>query len=213
MFTGLIEEIGRIVKTTRVENGLLIKISCNKILQGLKVDDSVAVQGTCLTVTNLDGHSFEAVAVLETVQKTTLAGFKVHDEVNLERALELNGRLGGHFVQGHVDGKGQLCQLRKEGLSHILSIELSNELIRYTIPKGSITINGVSLTIADKKGCYIELSVIPHTWIHTTLHQLKRGMFVNVEVDMMAKYVENFLGKISEENKKLDFKRLEELGY
>ena len=212
MFTGLIEEIGRIIKTTRVENGLLVKISCHKI-RDLKVDDSVAVQGTCLTVTHFDNNSFEAIAVLETIQKTTLAELKLHDEVNLERALTLNGRLGGHLVQGHIDGKGRLYQIRRDGLSYILTIELPDELMRYTIAKGSIAVNGVSLTIADKRDQHIDLSIIPHTWTHTTLHYLKAGEFVNVEVDMMAKYVENFLGQTPTNKKKLDFKRLKELGY
>lgn len=213
MFTGLIEEIGRIQNTRHVKGSILFEIACQEITGDLKVDDSVAVQGVCLTVTDCSHNHFTATAVNVTVQRTTLSLFKINSVVNLERAMSANGRFGGHLVQGHVDGKGSVLSITDQGMGKMLTVQLPKDLMPYTIPKGSIAINGVSLTIANRMQRSIDLAIIPHTWDHTTLNQLRTGDFVNIEVDMMAKYVENFIKLQYTTNTKLDEARLKELGY
>lgn len=193
MFTGIIEEIGTIRDVIKRGPGLRVSVNAGVILQDLKVDQSVAVNGVCLTAVETGDSYFSADAVAETLEKSTLHNLRKNDAVNLERALRLQDRLGGHLVQGHVDGVGVIRRLTQETHASTLMIEIPQELQRYTIAKGSIAIDGISLTIAEKNLNMLTVAVIPHTMQWTTFQYKKTGDRVNVEVDLMAKYVEQFL--------------------
>lgn len=189
MFTGIIEELGRIQNIT--SNRIIVE--CGTILKGTKLGDSIAVNGVCLTVVNLFEKAFVADISQETLQISSFGKLRVGDFVNLERAMCAEGRFGGHIVSGHVDGVGKICNIVKVQDFYNFEIELSPELAKYTIKKGSITINGISLTIAETSKHNIKLAIIPHTYKNTNLQHLKSGDSVNIEVDMIAKYVEKFL--------------------
>ncbi len=212
MFTGLIEEIGRIAKLERIVGGYKIKISLNKILDDIKVDDSLAVNGVCLTVIKMDDSAVWIDAVGETLDKTTIFVLKEGSQVNLERALRLSDRLGGHIVQGHVNGIGEITQIKKRGENYYLEIFLPSNLHKYVVEEGSITVDGISLTIARIDEARIGLSIIPHTWKNTTLSEVKIGQKVNIETDVLAKYIEKMLINSGKE-KKYSKKWFEELGY
>ena len=212
MFTGLIEEIGRIAKLERIVGGYKIKISLNKILDDIKVDDSLAVNGVCLTVIKIDDSAVWVDAVGETLDKTTIFILKEGSQVNLERALRLSDRLGGHIVQGHVNGIGEITQIKKRGENYYLEIFLPSNLHKYVVEEGSITVDGISLTIARIDEARIGLSIIPHTWKNTTLSEVKIGQKVNIETDVLAKYIEKMLINSGKE-KKYSKKWFEELGY
>lgn len=193
MFTGLIEETGKLLLVENIAGGKRLKISVPKIFDDLKRDDSVCVNGVCLTITRLNGNSFWCDAVGETLNKTTLANVLQNDELNLERALRLADRLGGHLVQGHVNGIGSITQLTKLGENFFLEINLPEELLKYVVDEGSIAIDGISLTVAKVAGTKIGISIIPHTWSKTNLRFRKIGDRVNIEIDIFAKYVEKIL--------------------
>ena len=192
MFTGIISNLG---KVQNIKNGIL-KISTDKKLVGkLKVGDSVAVNGVCLTVSKKINNNLEFVVMPETEDRTNFNILKVGGLVNLETAATLNTFLSGHVVQGHVDGVGEILEIKKEGNSRVLKIKISSELNKYIVKKGSITVNGISLTVVgcDKKS--FSVSIIPHTWDNTIFHQVKVVDKVNIEVDILAKYLEKFLNK------------------
>jgi riboflavin synthase len=195
MFTGIVEEIGKIEKTRTIDGGLSIKINAEKILDDIKTNDSICVDGVCLTVTEFSGNSFWVDAVGATLEKTTFNDIHQNDLVNLERSVRLNDRLGGHLVQGHVNGVGKISALQKLGENYLLKIKLPEELRRYIIKEGSIAINGISLTIADFYENEISISIIPHTWQNTNLKSKKINDSVNIEIDILAKYVEKLLNK------------------
>lgn len=186
MFTGIVEELGKIQNITSNK----ITVECQTVLEDAKLGDSIAVNGVCLTVTNLTKNSFTADISSETFKITNFCSLKSGDFVNLERAMLANGRFGGHIVSGHIDGKGKFLSANK---NCELKFEIPTEISKYVIKKGSITINGISLTIASIVNNTIELAIIPHTFEYTNLKYLKSGDFVNIEVDMLAKYVEKFL--------------------
>lgn len=189
MFTGIVEETGKIQNITSDK----IVVECKTVLEGTRLGESIALNGVCLTVVNLTKSSFEADVSQETFRVSALGGLKRGDYVNLERAMSANGRFGGHMVSGHIDGVGKLVSIRKVGDFYDVSIELAQDFLKYVVKKGSIAINGISLTIADIKNGMINLAIIPHTYENTNLKYLKSGSFVNIEVDIIAKYVENFL--------------------
>jgi riboflavin synthase len=193
MFTGIIEEIGTIVNVTTKRSYYQIQIKAEKILDDLQVDHSVSVNGVCLTAVRIDDGAFTADAVTETLSKTNISAVSRGTRVNLERALRLQDRMGGHFVQGHVDGLGTIMKIETRSDGNWLEVDIPAELQRYTIPKGSICVNGVSLTIAGKSGKHVTMAVIPHTMSHTTFMYAKAGDRVNVEVDFFAKYIEQFI--------------------
>ena len=193
MFTGLIEEIGSVERVTVAGSGHLFHIACKTVTEDLAPDASVAVNGVCLTATTVESAYFEATAVEETLDRSTLKGLKHGDKVNLERALRLKDRLGGHIVQGHVDGVGKIISFVRQGAGCLLRIQIPKALSKYTIEKGSIAVDGISLTIARTEGNLLTISVIPHTLQKTTLQVAKPGLEVNVEVDFFGKYVERFL--------------------
>lgn len=193
MFTGLIEEVGRLARVQTISGGKRLMISASRIMEGTKVDDSIAVNGVCLTVTKLTHEGFWVDAVGETIHKTTIKNWRIGEKLNLERALRLSDRLGGHLVQGHVNGVGHVVTLEKLGENYGLDVEVPTELLRYIILEGSIALDGISLTVARLQGNRVGISVIPHTMQATNLSTKKVGDSLNVEVDVLAKYVHRLL--------------------
>ncbi|MGD9897850.1 MAG: riboflavin synthase [Calditrichaceae bacterium] len=193
MFTGLIEEIGKITGIESIAGGKRIKISAKSIMNDIKIDDSVAVNGVCLTVITCDAENFRVDAVGDTLKKTTFSQLREGAEVNLERAVRLMDRLGGHLVQGHVNGVGTITQINKLGENYFLEVDIPKGLTKYLISEGSIAIDGISLTIARLNDSKVGVSVIPHTWSNTHLKLRKIGDHVNIETDVIAKYVENLM--------------------
>ena len=201
MFTGLVEEIGRLQARNSYRGGARLVITAGELLQGSAVGDSIAVNGVCLTVTELSAGSFSAVVMPETLRKSNLGALSPGEELNLERALPLGGRLGGHLVSGHIDGTGTLIRRYPEGNAVIMHFRMPAELERYLIPKGSIAVDGVSLTVAAPTPEGFSVSVIPHSAARTTLGTLKIGSTVNLEMDLVGKYVEKLLGPYLERSR------------
>lgn len=195
MFTGIIEEVGHVKSLHRGAKSFTLEVEAEKVLEGTLVGDSIATNGVCLTVTSLTGHGFTADVMPETVSRTALGELVSGSRVNLERALSLQTRLGGHIVSGHIDGTGRIADRRQDDTALWLTIECDSKLLRYIIEKGSVTLQGVSLTVARVDERSFAISLIPHTQAATTLHQAKVGDLVNIENDIIAKYVEKLLGK------------------
>lgn len=210
MFTGIIEEIG-IIKEFSKSNAALITVGCKKVLEDVELGDSIAINGVCQTVVKFDKQSFTVQVSSETLAVTSFANLKTGDKVNLERALTLNSRLGGHIVSGHVDGLAKVKSIQKLSEFYNLRFEVENGLIKYIVKKGSVTINGISLTVANIGSNEFEVAIIPHTFKNTNLQNLKIGDFVNIEVDILAKYVEKFLS--TGNNSSIDENFLKENGF
>lgn len=189
MFTGIIEEKGQISTISDKE----IVIKCSKVLEGSKIGDSICVNGVCLTISEQNTNSFTADMSAETLRITTFGKLKSGSVVNLERAMPMNGRFGGHVVTGHTDNVAKIIGIKRHDEFCDLEIELTKEQAKYVVKKGSITIDGISLTVAEIQGQKIAIAVIPHTLENTNLIDLKIGDFVNIEVDILAKYIEKFL--------------------
>ncbi len=213
MFTGLIEEIGTIEKVTRGRASARLLIRAKNILEGLDTGDSVNTNGACLTVTHYDSRALEVDVMMETLQRTNLRLLKPGSKVNLERALLANSRLGGHMVSGHIDGTGIITGLRKEDIATWVTIEAEPAIMRYMVFKGSVAIDGISLTIARVNDGSFEVSVIPHTSIVTTLTLKKPGDEVNIECDVIGKYVEKFLQNREPSSNKIDYDFLRQHGF
>ncbi len=213
MFTGLIEEIGIIERIEQISNGRRLKISATEILNDVKANDSIAVNGVCLTTIKVEEKSFWAEAVGETLKKTTLNKLQKNTKVNLECALRLLDKLGGHLVQGHVNGIGIIKKINRRGENYYFEIEIPKELVKYLVQEGSIAIDGVSLTIANLKGNSIGLSIIPHTWEKTNLQYRQISDEVNIEIDILAKYVEKLLGTENENKNLLTINMLKNMGF
>ena len=192
MFTGLVEEIGRVVSITDKGDGADITFAGGIIMDDLNIDDSVSINGCCLTVTSLDKESFNVTAVQETLKKTSIGDLKDGDAVNLERALMMSDRLGGHFVQGHVDSTGTVKEVIVNDEGWEMWINFPAEFRKWLIPVGSVCVSGVSLTVADLTDDTFKVAIIPHTLEMTTLGKLQPGDRVNLEFDVLAKYMENF---------------------
>lgn len=190
MFTGLVEEVGIVVAREGGADGIRLTLSAEHVLDGLSVGDSVAVDGACLTVVHADPGGFAVDVVAETMRRTAIGSRAVGDRVNLERAMKLGDRLGGHLVQGHVDGVGTVTAVTPEGEGIRVAVGVPGSVSRYVVEKGSITIDGVSLTVAACTPEGLEVALIPHTLAATTLGTLAPGHRVNLEVDLVAKYVE-----------------------
>ncbi len=193
MFTGIIEDKGVVEMVKPGEKSATLTIRSEEIVADLKVGDSVAVNGVCLTVTTFDKSRFTVDAVPETMSRSNLGMLKAGSRVNLERALQVGGRMGGHMVSGHVDAKGEIRKIENDENAVWFTIGIDTEQIRYLIPKGSVAVNGISLTVVDVKEDSFTISVIPHSLSETTLNEMKIGDKVNIEVDMTAKYIERFL--------------------
>lgn len=190
MFSGIIETVGRVQKIEKLDAGFRYTVESTKILQGTKIGDSIAHDGICLTVINKGWRHYQVEVMNETIAKTALSLWKEGSGINLERALAPNQRNGGHQVSGHVDGVGIIQQLRQEGIATIVTITLPATLTKYMIEKGSVALDGISLTLTKVTHDQFEVWIIPHTKANTTLLQKKIGDPVNIEVDMIAKYIE-----------------------
>lgn len=201
MFTGIIEEIGEVYSVSKRNKSAILSIRGNKIFSDLKLGDSVAVNGICLTVDHISNNSFTSDVMNETLRRTTLNTVSCGCHVNLERALSVNGRFGGHIVSGHVDGIGRVSFIHKEGNFIWYTIKASDEIMKYIIEKGSIAIDGISLTVAKTEKNSFSVSVIPHTLNATILSEKAIGSKVNLENDVFGKYIEHFLDSKSDSNR------------
>jgi riboflavin synthase len=215
IFTGLIMEVGRVRRIDRRADGAYLVIEAERVLEGTRIGDSISIDGVDLTVIEMGSDFFSADASLETLKRSTLGDKRVGSKVNLERALAVGERLGGHMVQGHVDGTAELASVTPEGNAYRMRFRFPAELGRYIAMKGSITVDGISLTVAGLGADWFEVAIIPHTWRETTLGVLKSGDRVNIEVDVLAKYVERLLGHGEERAgaSKLTLEYLTERGY
>jgi len=215
MFTGLIEEIGRIQLVTKYEKSSLISIKASIVLKGAKVGDSICTNGVCLTITELNNNCFTAFVMPETMRRSNLKNLTRGDEVNLERALCLQDRLGGHILSGHIDGTGSITKLQSEDNALWITISTQEQLLKYIVQKGSIAVDGVSLTVANIDDETFQVSIIPHTKAATTLLGKKEGDEVNLECDILGKYIEKLLKKTDPkaEKKNIDMNLLVENGF
>ena len=202
MFTGIIEEVGIIKEVKRGVKSSKLIIKANKVLEKTRVGDSICTNGVCLTVTNVKGNSFEADVMAETLRRSNLGLLDIGNKVNLERALNLESRLGGHIVSGHIDGIGQIISLEKEDNAIWVTVKAASEILRYVVLKGSITIDGISLTVAYVDEIIFKVSIIPHTGEKTILLKKRCGDTVNLECDVIGKYVEKLLGLAKKEESK-----------
>ncbi|RIV23224.1 riboflavin synthase [Alicyclobacillaceae bacterium I2511] len=193
MFTGLVEEVGKLMRADVGVEGARLHIGAVKVLADMKLGDSIAINGACLTVVQQDAKGFAVEAVPETMRRTNLGQLRSGSPVNLERALRAGDRLGGHFVAGHVDGTGTVDGVVKDGLAVVITVHAPASLMRYIAEKGSICVDGVSLTVMDILPTRFRVSIIPHTASETTLTRVRVGDTLNLEVDMLAKYMEQLL--------------------
>jgi len=213
MFTGIIEELGKIASLEKNANGAKIKISAKIVTEGTNEGDSIAVNGVCLTALDVQKDSFSADVSQETLDKSTLLRLRNGTNVNLERAVTPNTRLGGHIVQGHVDSRGKFVSASQNGDFWTVRISFPREIGQYLVYKGSISVEGISLTIAELKDDYFEVALIPKTWEMTNLSTLKSGDEVNLEVDVIAKYVERILLYGKSETKAVTMETLRNAGF
>ncbi len=193
MFTGIIEEIGTVRRIERGAAGARLTISAKTVLEGTKLGDSIATNGVCLTVVSLTADSFSADVMAESLRRSSLGALQTGSPVNLERAMPLNGRFGGHIVSGHIDGTGTVASQKREDNAVWVTLRAPTSLLRYIVEKGSIAIDGVSLTVAAVDETGFSVSIIPHTGAQTILLDKKPGETVNLECDVIGKYVEKLL--------------------
>ncbi len=212
MFTGIIEEMGVVKEVGKTLQGSSVTILAKTVLDGLKVGDSVTVNGVCLTVVGCDGVAMKADISPETLKVTTLGTLKAGDPVNLERAMRLGDRLGGHLVTGHVDGAGTIRSRIQDADAIQIMIEASREILRYCVPKGSITVDGISLTINEVTDRWFRVTIIPHTAKVTTLGVKQVGDTVNLETDLVGRYVERLLSGGGQSEIKIDRDYLQKRG-
>ncbi len=194
MFTGIIEEIGKIKAIRTGSTSCVLTVSAEKILSDMHIGDSIAVNGTCLTVCEFDNNSFSADVMPETMRRTNLGSLKSGSPVNLERAMSANGRFGGHIVSGHIDGTGVIQSMKKEKNAVWVQISANPKILKYIVEKGSVAIDGISLTVAKISSQDFSVSIIPHTGEETILLKKKPSDIVNLECDIIAKYVEKLCG-------------------
>ena len=192
MFTGIIEEVGTVQTVQRSGNSSFIRIQAKKVLTDVHLGDSIAVNGVCLTVTQFDGTTFQADVMNETLSRSSLGSLRSGSPVNLERAMSAEGRFGGHIVSGHIDGTGVITDIKNDGIAVWYTVS-APELMRYIVEKGSIAVDGISLTVAKVTETGFSVSIIPHTASETILSSKKVGDIVNLENDIIAKYVEKLM--------------------
>lgn len=207
MFTGIIEEIGTIKSISHGAKSCTLEIEAKTVLEDTIVGDSIATNGVCLTVTSINNGAYTADVMPETISRTSLSQLKKGSKVNLERALTLNKRLGGHIVSGHVDGTGRISRRYNDDNALWLWIDCAQDIMRYIVEKGSITIQGISLTVAKVEQSAFAVSLIPHTQEATTLHNAKVGDIVNLENDVIAKYVERLMTADESNDRKIELYR------
>ncbi len=213
MFTGLVREVGTVRHLTRRGREGVMEVACASVLEGALRGDSVAVDGVCLTVERLDRDGFSAFLSAETLSKSTLGGVGPGTRVNLEPALAVGGRLGGHMVQGHVDGVATVVSLERVGEGWALAVEVPADLAPYVVPKGSIALAGVSLTVARMSGNRVEVAVVPATLSETTLGSWSPGLRINVETDLVGRYVVAYLRGLVPAGKGLTVEDLKARGF
>jgi riboflavin synthase len=202
MFTGLVKEIGKVRRISKNAEGKILEIESRSLLPEIGIDDSVSINGACQTAVTLSNDTFTVQAVHTTLEKTTLGQLNVGDEVNMELALLVSDRLGGHIVQGHVNDVGSIVNIQNTGNNFVVTIRVSSDQMKYIVKEGSITIDGISLTVSNlfKSDCSFQVSIIPHTWENTVLRNRKVGSTVNIEVDILGKYIENLLFHRKQDN-------------
>ena len=215
MFTGLIEEVGSIQGIRRGQRSCVLTIGCRTVLEDAKIGDSIAVNGVCLTVTSLGSNYYTADVMAETMNRSSLGQLSTGEPVNLERAMPANGRFGGHIVSGHIDGTGTVQAIVSDDNAVWYTISASPDLLRYIVEKGSITIDGISLTVAYVDEQCFKVSIIPHTQQVTSLHDRRIGDLVNLECDIIGKYVEKLMMPRQQEKKesKITEEFLREYGF
>ncbi|MTT32091.1 riboflavin synthase [Terrilactibacillus sp. BCM23-1] len=189
MFTGIVEEVGQVLSITKKTDAIQLSIKASEILNDTKLGDSIAINGVCLTVTSFSKNGFDADVMPETIMGTTLKWLKPHHEVNLERAMSANGRFGGHFMTGHIDGVGQIKQISKKGNAIYMTIQADPQITNRLVLKGSVAVDGTSLTLFDVTATSFTISLIPHSAEFTILGKKRVGDHVNVECDVLQKYV------------------------
>lgn len=197
MFTGIIEEIGKVKAIVRHANSIMLTIAVKKILDDIHIGDSICTNGVCLTVTTFDEGSYTADVMPETMSRTNFNDLRINDLVNCERAMPANGRFGGHIVSGHIDGTGVISKMSRDDKAIRIKIETRPEILKYIVEKGSITIDGISLTVTEVSNWDFGVSIIEHTQDATTLTKKKVGETVNLENDIIGKYIEKFVGSFS----------------
>jgi riboflavin synthase len=221
MFTGIIEELGRVRSVEKRGEGVRLCVDARSVMEGTVEGDSIAVNGVCLTAVDVRADSFSADGSRETLERSTLGRLRPGSVVNLERAVTPSTRLGGHIVQGHVDARGRFLSASERGGSWTVGIAYPHEMARYLVFKGSVAVEGISLTVAALGDEYFEIAVIPKTWEVTNLSHLRPNDEVNLEADIIAKYVERILkvapeiraGRQEQEQSSLTIEKLAELGY
>jgi riboflavin synthase len=215
VFTGIIEELGTVQGLDLYRDSARLTILANRVLEETLIGDSIAVNGVCLTVTELSTKHFSVDIMKETLEKTNLKYLKPNSQVNLERALQLKTRLGGHLVSGHIDGTGKITAIDKVDIARVYKISTSKEITELSLPKGSIAVDGISLTIVEVGQDYFTISLIPHTFKNTTLGYKTIGDLVNLETDLIGKYVAKVLQNQSEKTaeQKISLKFLTEHGF
>ena len=193
MFTGIVEEIGKICDITKGRHSATLTIEANKVLEDAKIGDSIAVNGICLTVTSLPSGRFTADVMHETMNRTSMGKLRPGDRVGLERAMPVNGRFGGHIVAGHADGTGTIEDIRKDDNAIWYTVRTSSEIMKYIVEKGSVALDGISLTVAKVTENTFSISAIPHTVANTVLKDRQKGDMVNIENDIVGKYIEKLI--------------------
>lgn len=192
MFTGIIESIGVVLQIENEQTNRTFRLSC-QFADELKVDQSLSHDGVCLTVTKIDSNQYWVTAIEETLNKTNLCRWKTGDKINLERCMPANGRFDGHIVQGHVDQTAVCTSLSDQNGSWLIGFEFDSKTGNQTVQKGSICVNGVSLTVVESKPGFFSVAIIPYTWMHTNLNRLKIGSVVNLEFDIVGKYIRQLM--------------------
>lgn len=213
MFTGIVEEIGTVQVVTRSVHAIQLRIGCKKVLEDVKIGDSIAVNGVCVTVKDYTSSYFVVDIMPETVRATAIYTLQVGSAVNLERAMAANGRFGGHFVSGHVDGIGEIYRVRHVENARYMEIKIDEKLAKYFIEKGSVTVDGTSLTVFDITKVGFVISLIPVTQSYSIIGEKKTGDFVNIECDLLAKYMERLLVKKEAPTSGVTLKKLSENGF
>tara|TARA_R110000868_G_scaffold55424_2_gene172261 strand:+ start:14441 stop:15082 length:642 start_codon:yes stop_codon:yes gene_type:complete len=213
MFTGLVKEMGTLVEVSSIAEGKRLRICAPKLISEIAIDDSVSVNGVCQTAIAIGENYFEVVAVHTTLEKTTLGKLKKDEKLNLELAVRASDRLGGHIVQGHVNGVAKLRTIENKGENYNLVFSIAPVLRKYIVSEGSIAIDGISLTVSRVGDDWFGVTIIPHTWNNTVLGQRKISDSVNIEVDILAKYLENLIKFQSPTNSKLTENWIREQGF
>ncbi len=211
MFTGIIEEVGTVKEVCKNGNNSFIRIQAEKVLSDVHEGDSIAVNGVCLTVTKFDGKIFQADVMNETLKRSSLGSLRTGSPVNLERAMSANGRFGGHIVSGHIDGTGRIINIKNDGIAVWYTIKADVNIMRYIVEKGSVAVDGISLTVAEVGADNFSVSLIPHTSGKTILSAKKTGDIVNLENDIIGKYVEKLINPAKKSS--IDMAFLAERGF